>query len=145
MAGKKNKEPSEVTDEPVKKPKTKITIITIMNWLQKPPGIPTRKSLTTSSPPKPLKAAVNIVAPSSIIKTNDVVLAVSSITPLRVSSIFKTLHALQKIAINNPKVPIKAKITPTTSELDCIDLIFTVYIDVTIPIKIIEAIASIDG
>ena len=100
-----------------KKPSTKITIITITNWLQKPPGIPTKKSLTTSSPPKPRKAAVNIAAPNKIIKTSEVVFAVSSITPLSVSSILKALQALHPIATNNPIVPIIARTTPITSSL----------------------------
>ena len=100
-----------------KKPKTNITIITIINWLQNPPGIPTKKSLTTSSPPKPRKAAVSIAAPNKIIKTNEVVLAVSSITPLRVSSILNALQALHPIASSKPIVPITAKITPITSSL----------------------------
>ena len=63
-----------------KKPSTKITAITITNFAQKPPGSEFRKSLTRSSPPKALNAAVNIAAPSRIINTSDVVFAVSIIT-----------------------------------------------------------------
>ncbi len=70
-----------------KKPRMKITAITTMNWVQKPPGSPPRKSRTSSSPPKARKAAVSIAAPSRMMKTIEVVLAVSIITPRRVSSI----------------------------------------------------------
>ena len=65
----------------------KITSMTIMNFDQKPPGMPSRKLLTSSSPPKARKAAVSIAAPSRMMKTSDVVLAVSTITPCSVSSI----------------------------------------------------------
>ena len=48
---------------------------------QNPPGRLVRNSRTSSSPPKALKAAVNMAAPSRMMNTSDVVLAVSIITP----------------------------------------------------------------
>ena len=70
-----------------KNPKKKITAMTTINWAQKPPGTLVRNSLTSSSPPNPLKAEVNIAAPIRIMKTIEVVLEVSSMTPLSVFSI----------------------------------------------------------
>ena len=70
-----------------KKPRRNITTMTTMNWVQKPPGSAVRCSLTSSSPPNPRNAVVSIAAPSRMMKTIDVVLAVSIITPRRVSSI----------------------------------------------------------
>ncbi len=60
-----------------KKPRMKITAMTTMNWPQNPPGNPVRKFFTSSSPPKPRKAAVSMAAPSRMMNTIDVVLAVS--------------------------------------------------------------------
>ena len=70
-----------------KNPSKNITAITTMNCAQNPPGIPVRNSLTSSSPPNPLNAEVSMVAPRRIMNTIEVVFEVSSITPLRVSSI----------------------------------------------------------
>ncbi len=69
-----------------KKPSRKITAMTTTNWVQKPPGRPVRNSRTSSSPPKARKAAVSMAAPSRMMNTIEVVLAVSIITPRRVSS-----------------------------------------------------------
>ena len=78
-----------------KKPKTNITAITIINLAQNPPGKEFKKSLTKSSPPNALNAAVNMAAPSKMIKTSEVVFAVSSITSCRVLFNFRTLVPLQ--------------------------------------------------
>ena len=78
-----------------KKPRTKITNITMINLDQKPPGNEFKNSLTKSSPPKALKAAVKSAAPSKIIKTNEVVLAVSNMTPSNVFLTSNNLHPLQ--------------------------------------------------
>ncbi len=71
----------------MKKPRMKITAMTMMNWVQKPPGSVVRKSRTSSSPPKARKAAVSMAAPIRMTKTSAVVLAVSSITGVSVLSI----------------------------------------------------------
>ena len=78
-----------------KNPRTNITAITIPNFAQNPPGNELRKFRTSSSPPKALNAAVNIAAPSKMIKTSEVVLAVSSITLCKILSNFKTRIPLQ--------------------------------------------------
>ncbi len=70
-----------------KKPSTKITAMTTTNLVMNPPGRLVKKSLTRISPPKARNAAVSIAAPSRMIKTSDVVLAVSIISPRSVSSI----------------------------------------------------------
>ena len=77
-----------------KKPRMKITNITMINLDQNPPGNEFKKSLTKSSPPNALNAAVRSAAPSKIINTKEVVLAVSSITPLRVFLTSNNLHTL---------------------------------------------------
>ena len=74
-----------------KNPKTNITAITTMNCVQKPPGRLVRNSVTNSSPPNALKAAVSIAAPTKIINTIEVVTQVSIATPFKVSSILKVL------------------------------------------------------
>ena len=85
-----------------KKPSKKITSITTKNCVQNPPGKPVRKCFTNSSPPKPRNAAVNMAAPSKMINTMDVVLAVSSITPLSVSSVVRARRPDQNKATRNP-------------------------------------------
>ena len=93
-----------------KKPSIKITAITIMNFAQKPPGIELRKLRTNSSPPKARKAAVNTAAPKRIIKTREVVFAVSSITSCIVLSNLSTLKPLQikeSMSKIEPKSPIQ--------------------------------------
>ncbi len=84
-----------------KKPSTKMTPITMMNCIQKPPGSEVRKSLTSSSPPKARKAEVSIAAPKRMMKTSDVVLAVSTITPFSVSSMRMVRNSDQKTEIRN--------------------------------------------
>ena len=67
-----------------------------------------KKSLTKSSPPKALKAAVRSAAPSKIIKTREVVLAVSSITPFKVlltSNNLQPLHISEIIKPNVARMP----------------------------------------
>ena len=70
-----------------KKPKMKITNMTMTNLVQNPPGNPSRKSRTKSSPPNARKAAVNMAAPKRMMNTNVVALAVSIITSESVFSI----------------------------------------------------------
>ena len=69
----------------------KITAITIINLDQKPPANPSKNSFTKCSPPNARNAAVKIAAPNRIMKTNAVALAVSIITPFKVSSILNAL------------------------------------------------------
>ena len=88
-----------------KKPRIKITNITMTNCIQNPPGSDTRNSRTNSSPPKARKAAVNMAAPNRITKTNAVVLAVSIITPFSVSSIFSARYPDQTTPITISAVP----------------------------------------
>jgi hypothetical protein len=59
--------------------------MTMMNCAQKPPGRLVRNSLTSSSPPNARNADVSIAAPSRMMNTSEVVLAVSIITPRSVS------------------------------------------------------------
>ena len=104
-----------------KKPSTKITAITTINCVQKPPGRLVRKSLTISSPPKPLNAAVNIAAPIRIIKTIEVVKLVSIIT------FFKTLfilNVLQKLQTTPTSKNITANIAITKATTSDVDEIF---------------------
>ena len=54
-----------------------------------------RKCFTSSSPPNARKAEVSMAAPSRMMKTSDVVFAVSIITPRSVSSMRNTRHPLQ--------------------------------------------------
>ena len=70
-----------------KNPRMKITAMTTMNWLQKPPGRVVRNSFTNSSPPKPRKAEVSMAAPRRMMKTMAVVLAVSTMTPASMFSV----------------------------------------------------------
>ena len=100
-----------------KKPRTKITAMTMMNCVQNPPGKPVRKSRTNSSPPNARKAAVNIAAPSRMMNTNEVVLAVSIITPCMVWSIFKVRYPLHPRAITKKNTAMAAKVMPRTSVL----------------------------
>ena len=86
-----------------KNPRTNITAITITNFVQKPPGREFKKSFTSSSPPKALNADVKTAAPSRIIKTNEVVFAVSSITDRKTSSMRNSRAKLQPRPTNNPK------------------------------------------
>ena len=74
-----------------KNPRTKMTAITTINWVQKPPGKLVKKSLTISSPPKPLNADVSIAAPIRIMNTIEVVKLVSIITSLRTLFILNVL------------------------------------------------------
>ena len=89
-----------------KKPNIKITNITIINFDQKPPGKEFKYSFTSSSPPNALKAAVSIAAPKRIIKTKEVVLAVSIITPCMVLLNLNNLQLLQIRAIKSKVEPI---------------------------------------
>ena len=100
-----------------KKPRRKITTITIANLAKKPPGKPTRKSRTISSPPKARKAAVSIAAPSRMMKTRDVVFAVSTMTCLSVSLILYARQALQTMAITKHRTAAAAKPTPIASDV----------------------------
>ena len=113
-----------------KNPKTNITAITMINFAQNPPGIELRKFRTRSSPPKARKAAVNIAAPKRIIKTSDVVFAVSSMTSCIVLFSFKTLiplHISEATSIKVPNRPIKI---PVLSPLVAITaLIFMLKFD----------------
>ena len=86
-----------------KKPSKKITAITTINCVQKPPGKSCKKSLTNSSPPNALKADVNIAAPRRIINTIDVVTQVSVTTFFKTLSILKALQKLHPIANKNQK------------------------------------------
>jgi hypothetical protein len=79
--------------------------MTMTNWVQKPPGSELRKSRTRSSPPKARKAEVSIAAPSRMMKTSDVVFAVSSITPCSVFSIRMTRTPLQINAMTSMTAP----------------------------------------
>ena len=88
-----------------KKPRTKITAITIMNCVQNPPGREIKNSRTNSSPPNARNAAVNIAAPKRITKTNAVVFAVSIITPFSVSAILKARMADQITPVKIKRVP----------------------------------------
>ena len=108
---------TEISIKSRKNPRKKITAITTMNCAQNPPGILPRNSLTSSSPPNPLKAEVSMAAPISIMNTIEVVLEVSSITPLSVSSMRKVLQALQNTEINNPKTAIVAMIIAVASSV----------------------------
>ena len=98
-----------------KNPSRKITTMTTMNCDQNPPGRLVRYSRTSSSPPKARNAEVSIAAPSRMMKTIDVVFAVSSITPLRVSSMTWVRHRLQTTATSSPPVPRRASAIPRTS------------------------------
>ena len=106
-----------------KKPRKKITAITTTNCAQKPPSRPPRNSLTNSSPPKPRKAEVSMAAPMRMMKTIEVVLAVSIITPCKVSSILKMRHPLQKTPIQSTITAITARNMPKAS--DAVFIFFT--------------------
>ncbi len=107
-----------------KKPRKKITPITMTNFIQNPPGREFRKSLTRSSPPKARKADVSIAAPRRMMKTSDVAFAVSSITPRRVSSICSTRMPDQINAVSNRIVAMTPSVMPVTSSGLSIDLTF---------------------
>ena len=98
-----------------KKPRMKITAITMMNWVQNPPGSPVRKSRTSSSPPNARNAAVNIAAPRRMMNTSDDVLAVSIITDASVLSILRVRHPAQPSDTRNAMVAMTATINATTS------------------------------
>ena len=98
-----------------KKPRKKITAMTTMNWVQKPPGRAVKCSLTSSSPPKPRNAEVSIAAPSRMMNTIDVVLAVSSMTPCSVLSILNARHAAQAMAKISTPTAIQASAMPSAS------------------------------
>ena len=95
-----------------KKPSTKITIITIANFAQKPPGNEFRKSRTKSSPPNARNAAVSIAAPKRMMKTRDVVFAVSVITLCKMLSRRKTRSPLQTNAVIRAKEAINPIMIP---------------------------------
>ena len=104
-----------------KNPSIKITAITIINFAQKPPGSEFRNSRTKSSPPNALNAAVSTAAPSNIIKTSEVVFAVSSITSFKVFSILKRRRELQIrdiIKIVAPIIPIKMPVKSLASSIN---------------------------
>ena len=107
-----------------KNPSIKITNITITNLVQKPPGKEFKYSLTNSSPPKALNAAVNIAAPNKILKTKDVVLAVSSITPCIVLPNLKSLQQLHAKAIQSIIDPTDPKKIPILSSKVLINFTF---------------------
>ena len=92
-----------------KKPRTKITAMTMTNLVQKPPGRLVRKSRTRSSPPNARKAAVSMAAPSRMMNTSEVVLAVSTITPRRASSTWKTRQPLQITETRKPATAMETR------------------------------------
>ena len=98
-----------------KNPSRKITAMTTMNCAQNPPGRLVRYSRTSSSPPKARNAEVSMAAPIRMMKTIDVVFAVSIITPLRVSSMAWARHRLQTMATSRPTVPTRASAIPLSS------------------------------
>ncbi len=98
-----------------KKPSTKITAMTMTNWVQNPPGSPCRKWRTISSPPKARKAAVSTAAPSRMMNTRLVVLAVSSITPCSVCSMFITRMPDQTSDASSAAVAASARYSPVWS------------------------------
>ncbi len=103
--------------------------MTMMNWVQKPPGRDSRKPLTSSSPPKDRNAAVSMAAPSRMMNTSEVVLAVSIITPCSVLSIFITRRPDQSSEISRPTVHSSATVSAVLSAEVVIDLMFTGWID----------------
>ena len=107
-----------------KKPRMKITSMTMANWVQKPPGSETRNSRTSSSPPKARNAAVSIAAPSRMMNTSEVVLAVSSITPWSVCSIRSTRIPDQISDTSSSTVPITPRVIPMRSAGVSIALMF---------------------
>ena len=98
-----------------KNPSRKITAMTTTNCVQNPPGRLVRYSRTRSSPPKARNAEVSMAAPIRMMKTIEVVFAVSTITPLRVSSMAWARHRLQKMATSSPTVPASASAMPRAS------------------------------
>ena len=107
-----------------KNPRIKITAITIINFAQNPPGSEFKNSRTKSSPPNALKAAVRTAAPKRIIKTREVVFAVSNITSFKVSSILYSLRELQTSDTINKEAPIIPTIIPVKSVASSISKIF---------------------
>ena len=105
-----------------KKPRMKITSMTMTNWVQKPPGRLPRNSRTSSSPPKARKAAVSMAAPSRMMKTSEVVFAVSIITPCSVSSTLSARQPLQTSAVSRPVTATAATATAKASSPDRIFL-----------------------
>ena len=102
-----------------KNPKTNITAITIRNLDQNPPGREFRNSRTRSSPPKALKAEVKTAAPSKIMNTNEVVFAVSNMTPCRTLPILLNRRRLQVNDIINPVDAITPNHKPCMSREVC--------------------------
>ena len=98
-----------------KNPSRKITAMTTMNCVQNPPGRLLRYSRTKSSPPKARNAEVSMAAPMRMMKTIEVVFAVSTITPFSVSSMANARHRLQTMATSSPVVPTRAQMMPRTS------------------------------
>ena len=99
-----------------KNPSAKITSITTMNWVQNPPGREDRKCRTISSPPNALKAAVSMAAPSRMMNTMEVVFALSTTTPRRVSPIRQTRRSDQPMATPSPATASPARATPRASD-----------------------------
>ena len=129
-----------------KKPKTNITAITIINFAQKPPGMELRKSRTKSSPPKARNAAVRTAAPRRIIKTKEVVFAVSSITSCIVLFSFRTRIPLQineSTSISDPKRPIHIPVL--SPPVAIIAFIFILKFDKQYAIMMRDPIARMAG
>ena len=128
-----------------KKPSRNITSMTTINCAQNPPGKPDRKCFTTSSPPNPRKAAVSIAAPSKIIKTRDVVFAVSDMTSRSVSSIVNARHPLHAIPAQRPKTANVTKNTPNQSEVSVTVLMLRLKLVLINQINKSEMMVRIDG
>ena len=92
-----------------------ITAMTMTNCVQKPPGSPVRNSRTRSSPPNARNEAVNIAAPSRMMKTSEEVFAVSTMTELSVLSILNVRQPAHTSATRNATVAIVATINAMTS------------------------------
>ena len=93
---------TEISMKSMKKPRMKITAITVKNCPQKPPGRLLRKFLTRSSPPNARNTAVSMAAPIRMMKTSDEVLAVSTMTLCSVLSILSARIPLQTSAASRP-------------------------------------------
>ena len=136
---------TEISIKSRKKPRMKMTAITVKNWPQKPPGRLVRKFLTRSSPPKPRKAAVSMVAPMRMTKTSAVVLAVSTMTPCRVLPIDSTRQPLQNSAVRSAATAIEAIHNQKTSSLVTIFLTLMGWVLATKIITTTEMKASRAG
>ena len=128
-----------------KKPRIKITNITMANCAQKPPGKLLRNSFTISSPPKARNAEVSIAAPSKMINTKAVVFDVSNITSFKISSTFSTRKKLQPIPTSKPAVPNNPIYIPKKSSAVEAALMFMSKLDIATPRIISDATTIIAG